>query len=31
VHDLLDVRSTLKPLPDKDKIYGLGSVMHNPG
>jgi hypothetical protein len=31
VHDLLDARSTLKPLPDKDKIYGPGSVMHNPG
>jgi len=31
VHDLLDVRSTLKPLPDKDKIYGPSSVMHNPG
>jgi hypothetical protein len=31
VHDLLDVRSTLKPLPDKDKFYGPGSVVHNPG
>jgi hypothetical protein len=31
VHDLLDDRSTLKPLPDNDKICGPGSIMHNPG
>jgi hypothetical protein len=31
VHDLLDDRSTLKSLPDNDKICGPGSIMHNPG